>query len=304
MPVEDGGRHDVVVFQKVYGDRYASLAREARSLGTRIVYDMCDNHLEIAPADDAGLAARRADVLAMIEVADAITVATTALADIVGPLAGDRPIHVVDDAVDPAPISAVGLRLRRWQRRRRRGRRGSPIRLAWFGSAGTPNVDYGVPHLVDIVPDLERVAASRAVKLTVISDNPKYAARELKPAALDVTQVEWSWRGFASTLAAHDAAILPIRRNPITDVKSGNRVIASLRLGVPVIADRIPAYDEFAPWIRFGQWERHVSELADDYDGVLDRTRAGAAYIGRTYTEAHLVQQWAQVLSSVAALGR
>jgi hypothetical protein len=277
--------YDVVVFQKAYSDDSLALARGLRARGTRIVFDLCDNHF-YNPEASPVLRERAERLRRMLELADAVTVSTAPLRELV---AESDPV-VVDDALDDFERPGR-LRLRLASRLRRR----SEVRLVWFGNAGMETPSFGLPHLVGAIAVLEEFHRTHRMRLTVISNSKSMYRRVLGRARFPHTYREWSADRFARDFGSHDICIIPIERNPFTVCKTANRVALSLRLGVPVIADAIPSFEPFAPYILVGNWPENLSRYASDQRLREDHVREGRRYVEATYTPERVVAQWGGV---------
>jgi hypothetical protein len=290
------GSYDVVVFQKVYDKDRLALAERLRQRGTATIFDLCDNHFY--NPDDLPQLAERADRLRrMLDLVSAVSVSTEALAELVA----DRSPTVIDDALDPITPSPLG-RARSWARYRLgMGRR---IRLVWFGNAGTESPPFGLAHLPRINSTLEELAARRPLSLTVISNSRSAYERAVASASFPTRYVEWNAGTFRRAFPDHDICVLPIEPNPFTLCKTANRVALSLQLGVPVVTDPIPSFEDFAPFVQLGHWPESLERYADDAELRATHVREGRRYIASTYTPERVVAQWSALFERVAGMTR
>ena len=283
---------DIVVFQKVYDERMIALARSLRERGTVVVFDLCDDHL-YNPDGLPELEERAARLRTMLDLADAVSVSTPTLAQLVR----ERNPVVIDDALDEfSPPLAVQV-LAAVRRRRGRG----PLRLAWYGNAGLESPPFGLIHLPKLVPHLERLHRRHRLRLTVFSNSRAAYERALAGAAIPHSYVEWTPRTFVRQFPRHDVCIVPIEPNPFTLAKTGNRVALSLRLGVPVIADPIPSFEEFAPFILLDAWEESLERYASDAKLRRAHARAGQRYVDSKYTKERVQTQWGRFFEMLLA---
>lgn len=296
VPPDLSGDYDCVVFQKAYRPEHVEFAARLADRGVPIVFDLCDNHFFVP--DEAPELAPRADRLReLIGMADVVSVSVPALADLVTAEVGPQQVLLVDDAMEEPVVSA-------WARRSAERRHRDPtgrLRLVWFGHAGHRGTPAGLAHLASLVPELERLDAQRPIRLTVISDSEATFRTHLGGARFRTRYVRWTANGFGRRFVGNDVCLIPIEINPVTWYKTNNRVRTSLLLGVPVVATQIPSYAEFAPWIRFEDWSRHILGYLADPVSTRSTVRAAAAHIRAVYTEDRLVAQWAAVLG--AAVG-
>jgi glycosyltransferase involved in cell wall biosynthesis len=75
--------------------------------------------------------------------------------------------------------------------------------------------------------------------------------------------------------------------------------VLSLSLGVPVVADRIPSYEEFAPFVRFADWEQNLRAYALDPDLRQRNVRDARDYIKANYNKERTVAQWSAFFKKV-----
>ena len=286
--------YQAVVFQKVYSEKDVALATLLKQRQAKVIFDLCDNHFYRLQQRNDTTKLRWLE--AMMELADVVTVSTQALGDLI-PRKGTI---VVDDAVDDFRdaswrsrfVRSFGLRHHFLSNR---------ARLVWFGNAGSKVPSYGLIDLAAIVPALNAVNNSTPISLTVIS-NSEVAFREHTGAAqFPVRFHQWDRRTFRAVFQQHQICLLPITKNPFTLCKSNNRILLSLLLGVPVIADTIPSYQEFAQWVAFSDWENNLRGILDHADESQARTREAAQYIREKYGPAHVVRQWSEVFDRVFA---
>lgn len=281
--------YDVVVFQKAYDEDSLALASRLSAGGTRLVFDLCDNHF-YNPGASPVLEERAERLRRMLDLADAVTVSTEQLRELVP----ERDPTVVDDALDELeapsrPRMALAARLR--PRRE--------LRLVWFGNAGMETPSFGLPHLRGVIPVLEELRLATPLLLTVISNSKAAYRNVLRDAGFPHRYREWNVRRFPRDFCSNDICIVPIGRNPFTVCKTANRVALSLRLGVPVIADPIPSLDELAPYILLGSWCENLSRYASDRTLRASHAREGRRYVDATYTPERVVAQWSAVFERV-----
>jgi hypothetical protein len=221
----------------------------------------------------------------MIGLADVVTVSTPQLAAVV-----EHPVvHVVDDALEPT-------------RPLRNATDGPASRLIWFGNSGSADEGYGMHDLGAIVPTLESLARRMPLHLTVLSNSRESYDRYVGRAELSSTYEPWTLAGRDRALASADIALLPMAVNDFTRTKTSNRVVMALQSGLAVVADRIPSYEEFGPYVRFGAWEEHVAEYLTDGPRRAADVDAGQRYITERFPVGHLVRQWTDALVSRAEM--
>lgn len=293
VPPDGSGEYDCVVFQKAYGNDDLALAERLGARGVKTVFDLCDNHL-YNPNDHPKLAERAHRLERMLETVDAVTASTPTLAEL-------RPgpsTYVVDDALE-TPSAGLLTAVRRAAIRR--GRRPSPreVRLVWFGNSGSLDPPFGLVHLADVVPDLERLHKATPVHLTVISNSRPLFSRFVEGSAFPVRYLTWRPNRFARQFAGHDVCLIPVQPNPFTLAKTSNRLALALMLGVPVVASRVPSYEEFSEWVLFDDWEENIAAYARDPELGRRHVIAAQEHIRRTYTPERVVRQWGDVFNAL-----
>ncbi len=75
----------------------------------------------------------------------------------------------------------------------------------------------------------------------------------------------------------------------------------ALQSGLAVVADLIPSYAEFAPHIRFGDWEENLALYLSDGRRRMSDVSAGQRFIRDRFPPDHLVRQWTDVLTTACA---
>jgi hypothetical protein len=68
----------------------------------------------------------------------------------------------------------------------------------------------------------------------------------------------WRRSSFPLIASASTVAVLPVTVNPITRVKTSNRLATALGYGVPAVADRLPSYEPYEGAVAFGSFRDSV----------------------------------------------
>ena len=233
----------------------------------------------------------------MIARADVVSVSTPEI----GKLVADKPVMVVDDAVELPPFGPWARRWAAARRRRDHARLASPLRIVWQGQRGNKVPRSGMYSLTKLVPHLEALHSELPLRLTVIGNSEDAFRSILGTARFPVRYVPWRRRTFARQFAAHDICVIPIDVNPFTICKSNNRPVLALMLGLPVVADLIPSYAELQDFVTFagdadGQWASAIRSYATHADLARQHVEDGQRYVRATYTPERVVSQWSQVL--------
>ena len=288
----NAGSYELVVFQKAYDDESIALARSLRTRGAKTVFDLCDNHF-YNPEELPLLRERTERLRRMIEAVDTVSVSTPELANLIG-----RDCVVIDDALDLPRIDRLRAPLFRVQNWLTKISARARLRLVWFGY-GSTHPPAGLIDLPRVFPDLEALNAEIAVNLTVISNSRELFQRYVGKTSFPVRYHEWRLETFAQLFQGHDVCIIPVALNPFTICKTNNRLVLSLLLGVPVIADPIPSYEEFRDFVLLSDWPKSLRTYATDPKLRRQHVRAGQRYIRSKYTTERVVSQWSALFDGL-----
>lgn len=271
-------RPDVVVFQKAYGERHLALAARLRRRGTAVVFDLCDNHF-VGRGGDPERTARADRLDRMIAISDMVTASTPWLSTLI-----EHPnVVVIDDAIDVVePVSVQSSHPGR--------------RLVWFGNAGSEEEGYGMMDLGAIADELRDLGRRMDFELVVLSNSLDAFERYIGHAGLKTRYAQWSPAVADKELRAADIALLPVTANPFTACKTANRVVTSLLYGLGTVAGCIPSYEEYSPYVRFGDWQKNIAAYLVDPSLRTAHVTAGQGYIADRFPADHLVHQWGSAL--------
>ncbi|MEM7213607.1 MAG: hypothetical protein AAF479_17270 [Pseudomonadota bacterium] len=280
---------DVAIFQKAYSEQDISLVSTLADRGVATILDLSDNHW-FNPDGREDLTERATRLDRMVASVDLVTVPTEQLKHRVS---GNR-CSVVDDALEPLSWRYSLPAVRRPLERLILGDR---IRLVWFGNPGTPARGFGVVDLGSRMDQLNRFGSKFPIELTAVSKNEEVIRTHTQHAEFPVRYVPWSFEGIAGLLRQHDICVLPINRNAFTECKSPNRLILALRLGLPVVADSIPSYEEFSSFVTLDHWQGGLTAYATRSDVRRQHLRRARAYISARFGRQQLVIQWMSAIS-------
>ena len=293
--------YDALIISKSFTRSGLNVARTASASGKPIVVDMCDNDLE--KADRKRRPAKRARIVEMLERSTLVTVPTSGLAaQIAAELPGvAHKLRLVPDMLDDTDgLSTTPSLLDSW-RLARLGRflaaHPSALHCVWFGnSSGEAS---GFAHLAAIVPRLERFARTRAMTLTVISNDRGRYRRAARTWGMPHLYLPWSLASFGAALAMHRVALIPIRRNGYTVGKSINRPATAILAGLGVVADAIDSYEELRAFVALDDWEKGLVRYADHWDEERPRLAAARSHLTGRYGTERAAERWAGVLAEI-----
>jgi glycosyltransferase involved in cell wall biosynthesis len=255
----------------------------------KLVYEIDDNLWDIDHGSERaakffGDPAVRANLDANIRAADAVTVTTEPLADLVRPL--NPNVHVVPNYL-PA-----------WLLEHQRPRRDGRVVIGWGGSA-THRMDWSVCG-----PQVRRYLqrAPRHVEFHVMGAD--YTAEARIPRDR-VRVTDWTnsvpdyWRAIDYSIM-----LAPLRPHPFNRSKSPLRVLEAAILGIPVIASDYGPYADFVEHGVTGllartdhDWGRHLRALVED-QAMREEMGAAARAKAAGWTIEANTSQWEKVLTA------
>jgi len=292
------GSYELVIFQKAYDEESILLAQALKDRGVKTVFDLSDNHF-FNPDDVPALRERAERLGRMIKVVDAVSVSTPEL----GKLIEHGDCVVIDDVVE-APPGNVSSLLSGLRDRLTDIVSASPLRIVWYGNAGPDGPTFGLSHLPRVLPDLEALNAQTDIELTVISNSEELFRKHLGQVSFPVRYYEWNYKSFPRIFRRQDLCIIPVAANPFTACKTNNRLVLSLLMGVPVIADPIPSYEEFRDFVLFSDWPNSLRAYATDKKLRRRHVRGAQHYIRSKYNKDRVVSQWSALFERMLGSGR
>ncbi|RYG62921.1 hypothetical protein EON80_22210 [bacterium] len=284
-------QYKVVVFNKIYDQFHLDLARRLKGQGTKVVLDLCDNHF-YNPKNDPKVAERGNRLREMLALADVVTVPGTQLQSVL-----PVPSQVIRDGVRPLS------KMETWQRGLVKRFRRHERNLVWFGNwGGTWGGERRAGGMSEMLPHRDRLvelAKKHDLGLTIISNNRKVFDETFGNWDMPVYYEKWgSDARLRRNLARFDGCLLPVSQDPFTLCKSNNRLALALYLGLPVIADEIPAYSEFAPYCILNDWENGLESLVSGQN--LSDVRAGKEFVESHYMTIHAANDWQQLFDRLS----
>lgn len=295
------------------GDAILPVLARMRDFGIRIVLDVCDNHFYYEREDSAW---RRANAvfLEMVRFADRVVFSTEELSrQLLKIFPKTIPHTIIGDMLElEADLDDAGwvrhyLSPRRWAARfkaldeiarLRHVKAQGGTNLVWFGAAGSSNATGGMDSLRNIKGVLADLAAEgHLLHLSVISNNEQKFHVLLHGFPVPTSYIEWDRTTFLGLLRCYDLCVIPIEINPFTIVKSNNRLLTALHCGLPIVADRIPSFEEFGDCVVLDDWSAGLrSYITDETRRRRDVCRGREIILNR-WTHERIGSEWASVLS-------
>lgn len=248
--------------------------RTAKAQGASIVLAYTDHHLGI---DGSPMAAFYA---AAISMADAvITPGAFMREQVESHFTG--PVFVIEDAID-VPLLPVRSSLRK-------ARRG-----LWFGHPSN------LPYLAEFIAAAREHL--RKHMLIIVSDEVGLqeieTARWSQQTGLKIEPILWSQSAMVNAAKRADFCIIPSdRHDPRKAGASANRLITALALGLPVIAEPLPAYEPYRDYFA----DIHAPESRAVINGSRSaelRTQHAQTEVVPLFDASALGEKWKQLLGS------
>ena len=138
--------------------------------------------------------------------------------------------------------------------------------------------------------------AGRASELVICSDSRDRYDDLFTGFPVPTRYVEWSPSTFNDELARADAVLIPLSDNPFVAAKTHNRLSLALSAGVPVVADRMDAYEEFAPFCVLGDWSAGLELVLQRPDEARARAGKARAYLEAQWSAQAIAPRWEAAL--------
>lgn len=300
----DSQRYKTLVLGKRYDEETLDLTEKLQTMGVRVVLDLCDNRF-VSRQQDSDLASSQARLKRAVRMADHVVASSPTLAEAIRNNCPDvRAVSVIGDLADDLSVIPIGLRDKLWAawrasrslRRLQELKNAGHLGLVWFGSHGGPYSDAGMPDLLKIRDDLERLHPKSRIFLSVVSNSLEKFSKITDGWAIPTLYFEWNPANFQKLLCAHEIALIPITESPFALCKTDNRVVTALNAGLAVAADVIPAYEPYRRALGLADWPSMLSRLAES---EAERTRtvsAGLEIAAKLTSPEMLIGQWCKVL--------
>jgi len=218
-----GKKYETVIFQKVYWLMFANAFKGIK------IFDICDpDHLDGQP------------VIEMINLCDAVTTSTQALADYYRQFT-TKPIYYIPDRID----------LNEFKFNRKGKHEGRGKKIVWFG----------YHHNADNIEKTLYYIREKLLELTIISDQQIIFGGENRD--YQPKFIKWSWPKCLIDLAKHDFAILPtyLKADMRQRYKSNNKDLYCWALGLPIAKEPNDLERLLSPEIRNEEVEKNYQKL-------------------------------------------
>ncbi len=112
----------------------------------------------------------------------------------------------------------------------------APARIVWFGAHGAAHSNFGFLSLLAIAQELRSASQLVPFSLEVVSNHKVKYDRFIRTIGVPTRYTEWSHQAAYAALARADVALLTSGDDAFSDVKSANRALQALSVGVPVVS--------------------------------------------------------------------
>lgn len=244
--------------------------------------DFSDNYAALRDTRSPLLAGYQAKIASLV----ALTVPCAALAEQLRPQAAYG-VEVVEDPYELPEMPAVFAPQH------------DALRLCWFGAS------FDAELLTDSFVSLAASLRSKRLRVDLVTaaarrSFPTQLGRRLSavhPSA-EVRFIEWSPSNVSAALKACDLVVLPQdRRSEWARGKSHNRLVQAIRAGRLALASPIPSFIELADFACVGDDLPALAQHALAHRAqLLERVRAGQAYVRGRFAPERIARRWAEVL--------
>ncbi len=291
-----------VIFSKAYKPKHVNLAEQLKRQGSKIVFDLCDNHFLLEEG--------RGELRQLFELADHWVVSSDNLATVVKTEMGTgKPLTVIEDAVEetlhgplmdiPGRLSAQRALLRLRGQLEEAAQRWGSTPLVWFGNHKASYGDAGMQHLHAVKALLADIHREKPITLTVISNSRESFDSLIGDWPLPTFYLEWSAHNFMRALQLHRIAIIPIDVNAFTAAKTNNRIALSLAQGLGVVADSIDSYRVFSECACLDNWREGLRTYLREPEVLDSHIAMGQALIRRDFSLPVIAARWRAVLEGL-----
>tara|TARA_R110002096_G_scaffold83734_5_gene193963 strand:+ start:6901 stop:7947 length:1047 start_codon:yes stop_codon:yes gene_type:complete len=235
--------------------------------GNVIIFDICDNHFDNKNFADY--------YKGMVELADIVLVSTYRMAEVVKDNCdvSDKNLTVIEDSYE-FPEREPRFN---WEQK-------EVENVLWYGHP------TNIKHLQRVWNDVG------GYNLMIITKDGVKLDVDGKPFPVVPYSIDSLLWGFAQC----DVTIIPNEGD--RSVKGANRLIESVRQGVFVVAEPMPAYDEFKEWMYIGDIKEGLEWCKQNKVEMQGRIKEAQKYIAKTYSPAVTADQWSQLIEEAISI--
>ncbi len=176
--------------------------------------------------------------------------------------------------------------------------------ILWFGNHGAKYGKFGMLNILDIAEPLVRLSQEIKFRLLVVSNNYKKYCQHIEPLPFTTEYVEWDLFSIYKNISESDVTIIPNSKCDFSICKSANRAILSLSLGVPVVATKTPALDDFNDCIILDDWERGLKAYFSNEQLVNSHLKKAQSMISSNYSGEAIGNNWSNLIHIVTEINQ
>lgn len=256
---------DVVIVVKRLDRSVLDIVASAQTLGRPVFLDLCDDLIADRYAKNE-LGVNLLHFMGIAPFLAGVTVPSAEMADRIEGYAATNglpglQVHVVPDIAETWDIyratfeTITGEKLQPLSTKADLGAGGRAKQIIWFGNYGASHSNFGMFSLRTYFKALRKVNADIPLELVVVSNNEAVYRALVHDCGFATRYVPWSAQAVYSELRSSDAAFLTTGDDAFCSIKSSNRALQALAMGVPVITAKSSALAEFDDAIFSGSVE-------------------------------------------------
>uniref|UniRef100_B8HXH6 Glycosyl transferase group 1 n=1 Tax=Cyanothece sp. (strain PCC 7425 / ATCC 29141) TaxID=395961 RepID=B8HXH6_CYAP4 len=173
-------------------------------------------------------------------------------------------------------------------------------KIIWFGHHGGAKHDsFGLLNLLELAPDLSQIGKEIDIELVVISNNERMYKKLFLGLPFQSSYLEWELFNSNTYIQSGDVTIIPNNRSAFSICKSANRAVLSLSLGVPVVANKIPAFEPFSDCMLFDDWQQGIKTYLTNPDLARAHVSKAQEIIRDQFGDDVIAQKWDEAIKSI-----
>jgi hypothetical protein len=274
-------RPDIVLVSKIFDNKALSTLKSAKSRGTRLIMDFCDNYLDGGEYQSL--------TLELVDLADVIVVNTTIMEEVFNHHKIRRPIVVIEDCVESNR-----------EKPRVFSKSYRHLNLLSFGSKFVckemePQLPYLAEYSKKIRLYLEIVTTldDETYRWTIAMQK-KYNTENYR-----VSITMWHEGILKQIFSRSDLVLLPSSSSAFNLTKSPNRCMQSLWEGLPVVAYPLPSYLPFGDFCVLSERLSSGIEIAMETTNWFNKIEQAQNYIDRFHSPRIIGEKWAKLINNL-----
>ncbi len=324
MPKTWDGVKTVVIQSKPLSSSDLKFAREAKRRGIKVFVDICDNPFAKFSYNPISSAHQLLLMKRLMHIADHLTVPTSVMKGVFEAHGYHSfPISVVPDIAIPAgwerdaqqlfkhfssepcglndtascvkTLSIGSARTQYADKFEQRRNSGIPLSVLWFGLAKSKFGLMGLESLQQCLVALESVHSETALELNVVSSDEHLFDKLISRASFPTHYHNWVPGKVHELLERTDVAVLPTSDDPFNRVKSANRMLLALGMGVPVVTPPHPSLEHLGDAVWTGGVAEGVQTLTSDPAKYSQIMQSAQVAVESLYSPKVLADTWCKL---------